>query len=76
MDEPIFRSVRTSHAYLSDNCAFFHCAVHRIELSQIWISPQFTGADCVQLYFVPSLRLLPGHSTAAYAGESGYAAWA
>lgn len=41
---------------------------------KIWISPQFTGADCVQLYSVPSLRLLPCHSTVAYAGKGRHTA--
>ena len=42
----------------------------------IWIGPQFTGSDRVQLSSVPSLRLLPCHSTAAYARKGRHSAWA
>lgn len=76
MDEPIFRSITTSHVHLSDNRDSVHGAIHRMELSQIWVSSQFTSADCVQLYPISSLRLLPGHSTAAYAGKGRHSAWA
>ena len=40
-----------------------------------WISPQLAGSGRVQFPSVPSLCLLPCHSTAAYAGKGCRSAW-